>query len=169
MASFYWYENDKNRLAGELAAMKKFYPHFKLGKLSNGRLYWQGKLQPFGKGGTIWEVRLIYPNSYPYMAEDDPGWGGAIDTQLIGPKTLEDIIYALNVPIPHVYKKGSKYYVCTVSGKKYNGMRGYTNTDGAAATTACQTVAWLVKWLSLFEMCLNGELTFEEMGQDGNF
>lgn len=169
MASFYWYERDQARLAGELTAMKKFYSEFKLGKLSDGRLFWQGKLQPFGKGGTIWEVRLIYPNDYPNMA--GYGFGGSIDTQLMGPRTLEQLSDALGgIYIPHTYRDAiGKLFICTVAGKNYNGLKGRVQTGGSNATTACQTVAWLVKWLSLFEMCLNGELTFDEMAKDGNF
>jgi len=169
MASFYWYDRDPDRLRLELSAMKQCYPDFKVAKLPDGRLYYQGKLQPFGKGGTIWEVRLIYPNDYPYM--QGYGFGGSIDTILIGPKTLEQISDMLGGEyIPHTYRDGSgKLYICTVAGKNYKNLTGRVQTEGKSVTTGAQTVAWLVKWLSLFEMCLNGELSFDEMGKDGNF
>lgn len=171
MASFYWYESDKVRLAGEISAMQKFHPDFKLGKLADGRLYWQGKLQPFGKGGTVWEIRLVYSNSYPLIPADDPGWGGAIDTYLVGPMTLEQINQRIG-SIPHVYQKNNKLYICTVNGKvnEYvRGVRGYVRTGDTNATTACMTLAWATKWLSLFEMFINGEITYDEMAGDGNF
>ena len=41
-----WYESNPILLEAEKAAMVKCFPNFKLGKLDDGRLYWEGELTP---------------------------------------------------------------------------------------------------------------------------
>lgn len=41
-----WYESNPILLEAEKAAMVKCFPNFKLGKLDDGRLYWEGELAP---------------------------------------------------------------------------------------------------------------------------
>jgi len=160
-SGFYWYQRDPDLLDAEQEAMGRFFPTFQLGKLDDGsgRLYWRGKVQPFGKKGIVWDLMLIYKNGHP---RNDPGlWGGSVQVLPVEPK-LKTFAASLD-RLPHVYRekygRNEEYFICTADPK-------YVRASRTHSTTAASSLSWACKWILLFEMWLNGEVG-DELLQDG--
>lgn len=154
MRSIYWYENDPELFKAEVAAMKKYFPTFKLMKLKDGRLYWRGSVNPVGD--MNWDLMVIYDNNHPYT-DNVNQYGGSIDVFPITPK-LYDMQKALgDVAIPHVYWKNNYKdgYICTVRANEFKA--GPTQSSSAASC-----LSWACKWIAVFELWINGDIPFEE-------
>ncbi len=65
LASFFWYEVDEKLLENEKIVMEKYFPIYKLGKLNDGSLFWEGVIKPELIGNTECSLRLVYSNTYP--------------------------------------------------------------------------------------------------------
>ena len=59
-----WFELDPRRLTIERDAMGTKFPSFKLNRLPDGRLAWQGNLQ--SNRGNTYQIMIIYPETFPY-------------------------------------------------------------------------------------------------------
>jgi len=153
--SIYWYENDKELFANEVRMMQKFYPHFKLMKMKDGRLYWRGKVQPTGEGGGVWDLMVIYDNNHPYT-DGLNTYGGSIDVYPVFPHLAELQKQLGDVKIPHIYWKNDwqDAFICTVRANEFKA--------GARSSSAASCLSWACKWIVVFELWLNGDIPFEE-------
>ena len=61
----HWYERLPRRLGGEIEAMNKRFPYFKLYRTKSGILYWKGTVKPC-TSCRIYTLRLTYPSSFPH-------------------------------------------------------------------------------------------------------
>lgn len=165
--AYYWYEREPEYYEQEYKAMKNQFPQFEIYQMQDGsgRLYWQGKVQPSGPNGAVWELKLIYKNTHP-RAE---GYGGSIQILPVNPN-LRDLVEQFNLPIdperglglglPHIYRENfgrrEEYFICSADPKyfKDNGVSQVMGSTTSAAT-AC---AWACKWIILVEMWLNGDI-----------
>jgi len=136
--------------------MNKFFPSFKMYKMPDGRLYWRGKINPTGNGGSTWDLQIIYDHEHPFNINNK--YGGTIDVYPVSPK-LEDIIQKVG-SIPHVYYNSvagkKEYYICTVRPQEF---KNKALEDGMFQTSSAATcLGWACKWIVVFELWLNGNL-----------
>lgn len=166
---YYWYENEPELYQAEYQMMKEQFPQFSIYQMNDGsgRLYWQGKVQPSGPDGGVWELQLIYKNNHPHTGARE--WGGSVQILPVNPN-LEDLTKRLGRNLPHVYYDSTfgrngrgQLFICTADPR-------YVKTDGmeqvgGAVTSAASSCAWACKWIVLFELWLNGVVNddlFEE-------
>lgn len=154
--SIYWYENDPDLFANEVRMMHKHFPQFKLKKMKDGRLYWRGEVQPTGKGGIVWDLMVIYDNNHPYTDGVDT-YGGSIDVYPVTPNLYELQQKLGDINIPHVYWKNNwkEGYICTVKADQFKA----TETRSSSAASC---LSWACKWITVFELWLNGDIPYEE-------
>lgn len=170
--AFYWYQSDPELYRAEVMAMKKFFPSFTIHQLQDGsgRLYWRGKVQPAGPGGTVWDLMLIYKNDHPHASEGE--YGGSVQILPIQPR-LKDIAQQLPIDpdrglglgLPHIYRnrfgRNEEYFICTADPK-------YFKAGQNRSTSAASALSWACKWIILCEMWLNGEIS-DEVALEGNY
>jgi hypothetical protein len=151
MASFYWYERDAELLEGEKLAMKKFFPNFQFGKLSNGKLYWYGTLSPgLFKDNTPWDIQAVYQHNHPdNSSENNNYFGGSVRIYSLDPN-LDNFENSYG-RLPHtLHDEEGHVYLCTAGDKDVK--------TGQVVTSAASSISWAVKWISGFEMWVAGEL-----------
>lgn len=151
-ALVYWYERNPELYKAEIEAMRRFYPQFKLEKLSNGQLSWVGVLKPENlRPGARWYLHVVYANNHP----DNSTYGGSIRVYSIDPDL--DKKAAEVGGIPHTLRDEStgELYICAAnpSDKKVSWDH---------STTAASTLAWAAKWIAAFELWRAGDLTDSE-------
>ena len=157
LASFYWYQRDPQLYQDEVAAMKRFFPTFQLGKLSDGKLYWYGKIRPKIIGNNEWHLQLVYENNHP----DNSTYGGAIKVYVIDPD-IDVMNSELGNTIPHLLRDSrGNTYLCTARKEDVQ--------IGNVVTTAASTLTWAVKWVAVFELWLAGTITREQFAGHDNF
>ena len=144
-SNYYWYERNPGLLEGEKAVMKSSFPHFKLDKLSDGRLYWIGELKPFGDDDFTWTLMAIYDHDHP----NNNSYGGSIKVYSVEPDLNE-----LNDeagPLPHVIKDGNgNLYMCTARKEDFQA--------GNVITSASAALRWAVKWTFIVTSWLRGDI-----------
>ena len=151
LASFYWYEKDPDLLIAEKEAMRRFFPQFQLDKLSDGRLYWTGKLKTDLRRGGIWYLQALYEHNHP----QNSSFGGSVKIYSIEPD-IEDLIEKLGEQIPHLLRDSKQnVYLCTARKEDVlNGQQG--------ATSAASSLSWAAKWIAAFELWMAGDITTEQ-------
>jgi hypothetical protein len=155
LAAFHWYENDLELFNLEKTAMARFYPQFQMGKFPNGKLYWLGSLSPgLFRHNKPWLMQAVYQNNHP----NNSSYGGSIRIYALDPD-LDEISQKFGY-IPHTLRdEAGKIYLCTA------------NMDDVRAdsvvTTAASSLGWAVKWISSYELWVNGEMSKEEFGRHG--
>lgn len=149
-----WYETNPMLLEAEKAAMAKCFPHFTLGRLEDGRLYWIGELTPgvyetkFGTRKSYY-VMAVYQNNHPQQM-----MGSSVYVYLIKPD-VDDIVRECGFRPSHLlHDTAGAAYLCTTEA-------GYVQT-GSTVTTAASVLAWAVKWLLAYELVLTGDLSKEK-------
>ena len=154
-----WYETNPSLLEGEKMAMQKFFPHFTLGKLDDGRLYWIGELNPgiyetkFGVKKT-YTVMAVYQNNHPAAV-----MGSTVRVYPVLPD-VDDIINECGFRPYHLLRDSNdSLYLCTNEA-------GNVKT-GQTTTSAASVLAWAVKWLSCYELVLTGDLDKEKFNKHG--
>lgn len=149
LAHFHWYDRDKKLFKGEKAAMKRYFPQFKLDKLSDGRLFWHGPLSTDLRPRGRWYLQAVYDNNHPH----NNTYGGSVKVYAVEPD-LETLQERLGEPIPHLLKDaGGNLYMCTA--------RMEDVTTGRTVTSAASSLSWAAKWISAFELWMAGELSTE--------
>ena len=145
-----WYETNPTLLAAEKAAMAQCFPGFELGKLDDGRLYWEGELSPgvyetkFGCKRSYY-VMAVYQNNHPNQQ-----MGSSVYVYLVNPD-YEDILREYGSHPHHLLRDSAgEIYLCTTEA-------GFVQT-GNTVTTAASVLAWAVKWLLAYELVLTGDL-----------
>jgi hypothetical protein len=150
LASFYWYEDNPNLYQNEIAVMNRYFPHFRLGKLSDGRLYWHGAVQPTLLGRNKWHLQLVYENNHPNNAT----FGGSVRVYVIDPD-IDDLNAQLDGQIPHLLRdSGGNTYLCTARQEDVR--------VGNTITSAASSLTWALKWIGVFELWLGGQVTRNE-------
>lgn len=159
MSRGYWYDRLPELLSAEKRAMAQFFPQFSLGKLSDGRMYWFGSVNPRGQYGGVWTLMAIYNHDHP---SNSASFGSSVRIYPIKPE-LEDLQRAIKGRLPHVLTDSSgRYYMCT--SRRQDVASG--TTDGASSyevTSAASSLAWAIKWIWLFEGWLEGEIREEDL------
>ncbi len=61
----HWYERQPRRLGGEIDAMNKHFPNFRLYRAESGSLFWEGSVRPCSSC-DVYKLRLTYPSSFPH-------------------------------------------------------------------------------------------------------
>lgn len=156
--SFYWYENDIELFEEEKKAMNYFFPTFEIEKLSDGRYSWFGTLKPNLIGNNNWSVQAIYDHDHPH----NNSFGGSVKVYLVDPD-LDTLEENLGVTIPHTLSdsKGNKY-LCTSEDTDF-----IVTTNKTTSAASC--ILWAVKWISVFELYVGGEITYSEFAGHGKF
>jgi hypothetical protein len=157
LASFYWYENNTALLTEEKRAMSKFFPQFELAKLTDGRLYWHGYVDPgLYPDSTAWYLQAIYDHNHPH----NKSYGGSVKVYSIQPD-LDVMVRQAKIPIPHLLRDHDGHvYLCTARPEDIKA--------GNIATSAASSLAWAMKWISSFELYLAGDLALEVFGAHGS-
>ncbi|GEM_PF-1476815 len=153
-ASFYWYERDPQLYRGEVSAMQRFFPSFRLEKLSDGRLYWWGAFYPRTVNPkACWVLQALYNQNHP----DNSSYGGSIRIYTIQP-VLEDLRHQIGESIPHVLTdEFGKNYFCT--------NRTEDMKTGAVSTSAASALSWAAKWIHCYELWQAGYMTKEQFAK----
>jgi hypothetical protein len=142
-----WYERDPDLFQAEKTAMARFFPHFQLDKLDDGRLCWVGTLAPLGDEDIVWTIMAVYDQDHP---NNKSAFGTSVKVYSIDPdlNEMRDIISTL----PHVLRDPQgNLYMCT--------NRKDDSTDGSSVvTTAATSLAWAAKWTAAVTLWLNGEI-----------
>jgi len=155
-ASFYWYEREPVLFNDEKIAMKKFFPNFTLHKLTDGRLYWEGTIRPKIIGNNEWNLMLVYENNHP----SNDSWGGSVKVYSVSPD-LEQMQKDLGCAIPHLLRDSdNSIYLCTARKEDVHAAK--QEEIGGKVTSAASSLSWAVKWISVYEMWLSGEVTTSE-------
>ena len=154
LASFYWHETDRDLLEGEKTAMQQFFPQFSIIHAPDGRLAWVGTVSPglLRGGQRSYILQAVYEHDHP----NNDSYGGSIKVYSIDPE-LEDL--ASSGPIPHTLRDSAgRLYICTSRIEDFHaGARA-----GQSVTSAASAIGWAVKWLAVFELWLNGDITDAE-------
>lgn len=159
LMSNYWYDRLPELLQAEKQAMAQYFPQFKLNKLSDGRLYWVGHVNPRGEHGGVWTLMAIYNHDHP---NNKNAFGSSVRIYPVQPE-LEDLRRAIGSSLPHVLRDSSnKLYLC--SSRQQDVALGTTDGQGPyEVTSAATSLGWAVKWIWLFEGWLEGEIDTDDL------
>ena len=145
MASFYWYERNRELFESEKAAMRKFFPNFKLDKLDDGRICWIGTLNPHGSNGGTWTLMAVYDHNHPH----NNSYGGSLRVYSVKPDL--DELFKVAGNLPHVLRDANgSLYMCTARKEDID--------SGNRTTSAAKSLGWAAKWIAAVECWLNGEV-----------
>ena len=158
-----WYENNPELLEAEIAAMQRFFPQFELKKLNDGRLYWEGSVEPgiyeskFGVKKTYY-LMAVYQQNHPHQQ-----MGSSVYVYPVLP-SVEEIsreLYEKTGKNPsHLLKDSDgNLYLCTATTDSVK--------VGETVTTAASVMAWAIKWLTAFELVLTDDLEVEKFIEHG--
>ena len=133
--------------------------NFKLGKLDDGRLYWEGELAPgvyetkFGRKKSYY-VMAVYQNNHPNQQ-----MGSSVYVYLVNPD-VDELEKELRRGVPHVLKdSANEIYICTCEADNIQ--------TGSTVTTAASVLLWAVKWLLAYELVLTGDLDYKQFNTNG--
>ena len=150
-----WYEKDPVLLEAEKAAMGQAFPNFVLGKLPDGRLYWQGALNIGVMGDNVWNVLAVYDNDHPRQI-----MGSSVKVYLVEPD-IDELIDGLGWRPHHLLRDSAgQTYLCTTEAQSVKATK-------KESTSALTVLGWAVKWLMAFELVLTGDLSMEDFNAPG--
>jgi hypothetical protein len=151
--SLYWYENDPELYRLEVQAMKRPespFRHFQLRKEADGRLAWLGHITPgLLKGGQrSYALHAVYDHNHPHNSS----YGGSVKVYMLDPD-LDELSQQLR--IPHLLRdSAASVYLCTARHEDFKA--------GKVTTSAASALAWAVRWVSLFELYLSEEISYDQ-------
>lgn len=156
-----WYERDPELLEAEKIAMGRAFSNFELGKLDDGRLYWQGAVSPgiyeskFGEK-RIYHLMAVYQQNHP---EQRMGSTVFVYPLLPDAEELMEELHRKTGQYPsHILRdSNNQRYLCTAESSDVQ--------VGNTVTTAASVIGWAVKWLMAFELVLTGDLSVERFNQ----
>lgn len=149
-AAFYWYETDPELFAAEQRAMARFFPQFRLFREADGRLSWVGGIRSTNYDNLEYTLQAVYEHDHP----NNDSFGGSIKVYAVRP-ALEDLSGGQAIPHTLVDSMGH-LYICTARPEDFFAAR---RGQIGRVTTAASSIAWAAKWLTAFEMWLEGEIT----------
>lgn len=163
LAANQWYEKDPGLLEQEKVAMEMCFPHFKLDKLDDGRLYWMGELNPgiyetkYNQSRS-YTVMAVYNNNHPYQ---QMGSSVRVYPMLPDAEDLCKELYRKTGQHPFHLLRDSigERYLCTNNAEDQK--------VGSTVTTAASVLAWAVKWLMSYELVLTDDLDVKIFNQHG--
>ncbi|MDR2569509.1 MAG: hypothetical protein LBD23_04305 [Oscillospiraceae bacterium] len=145
---YYWYERDKKLLEAEKAVMRNSFPQFKLDKLADGRLYWEGQLKPLGDDDITWTLMAVYDHDHP----NNSTYGGSVKVYSVDPdlgKLQREL--SSSGGLPHVLRDGNgNLYMCTARRDDFQA--------GLVVTSASAALRWAVKWTFTVTCWLKGDI-----------
>lgn len=147
--AYQWYQMYPELWESEKEAMAQFWPDFKWGKWNDGRLYWEGIIQPgvYGNGRQKYYVMAIYNSDFPNAT-----MGGALHVIPIKP-SINEIERFLGASLHHVLRsEADGRYLCTTRSQDMHGL------DDNVYTTAAQTLGWATKWFTALELVMSGNM-----------
>ena len=149
--AYQWYDADPELLEEEKNAMRRFFPHFQLDQLDDGRLFWHGTIKTkVLNPDNSWYLQVVYQNNHP----DNSTYGGSIRVYSIDPD-LDEMHQELGM-IPHVLRDENNHIlICTARQDDFL-------ATPQESTSAASAIAWAVKWITVFELWLDGKVTTEE-------
>ena len=149
--AYQWYEDDPGLLKEEKNAMRRFFPRFTLDTLDDGRLFWHGGIKTrVLNDDNEWYLQVVYQNNHP----DNSSYGGSIRVYAIDPD-LDELFSELG-NIPHVLRvENGHLYLCTA-------RQGDFLATAEESTSAASALAWAVKWITVFELWIDGKVSTEE-------
>lgn len=148
--AYQWYELHPELWASEKEAMRQFWPDFKWGKWHDGRLYWEGYIQPgvYGNGRNKYYVMAIYNADFPRAT-----MGGALHVIPIKP-SINEIEQFLGAKLHHILPSNEDgRYLCTTTREDMHGL------SESVYTTAAQTLGWATKWFTALELVMSGNMS----------
>jgi hypothetical protein len=151
--SMFWYENDPELYRLEVQAMTRRespFRHFQLRKEEDGRLSWLGTVSPgLLKGGKrTYVLHAVYDHNHPHNST----FGGSVKVYVLDPDMDE---LSQRLKIPHLLRDSAgSVYLCTARHEDFKA--------GKVSTSAASALAWAVKWISLFELYLSDEVTYDQ-------
>lgn len=153
LASFYWYDRDPDLLKEEKEAMKEHFPYFSYTFLPDGRFAWKGKVNTGILGYKLdWQLLVAYENNHPKKGS----YGGSIKIYSLDP-SLEDLREEIG-SIPHLLTDSEgKLYLCTAELEDFK-----AGNEDEYVTSAASSIAWAIKWISVFELWLEGDINTSE-------
>jgi hypothetical protein len=159
MPSFFWYEQNPRLLEAEKTAMNRIFPQFKMDKLDDGRMYWHGDVQPL-RDGTTWNLMAVYDHSHPH----NHNYGGSVRIYTIEPD-IDKLNRDLGGTIPHLLRDGlGNLFLCTARPEDV--APGIAQRQGqhivTEVTSASSSLLAAIKWITVFELWLNGEVKDHE-------
>lgn len=158
LANFYWYERDPELYNAEIKIMNDSFSSFKIGKLDDGKLYWEGEIQPKLLGNHTYQLMLVYDNNHP----NNSSYGGSVKCYLVSPE-IEEMEEAIGRPLPHILIDSAGHkYLCTSEKENFR-----ASTDHSTSASSC--LRWAVKWIAVYELYIGGQATFEEFAGHGKF
>ncbi len=152
-SSLYWYENDPELYQLEVQAMTRRespFRNFQLRRESDGRLAWLGQVMPgLLKGGRrSYTLHAVYDHNHPHNST----FGGSVKVYMLEPD-LDELSQQLR--IPHLLRDGAgSVYLCTSRHEDFKA--------GKVTTSAASALAWAVRWISLFELYLSEEISYDQ-------
>lgn len=152
LAAYQWYQLNPQLWEAEKEAMARFWPDFTWGKWHDGRLYWDGYIQPgvYGRGDRKYYVMAIYNDDFPKAT-----MGGALHVIPIKP-SINDIEQFLGAKLHHVLSNNiDGRYLCTTTKEDMHDL------SGSRYTTAAQTLGWATKWLTALELVMSGNMSLQ--------
>ncbi len=147
-AGFYWYQRDPELYRGEREAMQRHFSQFQMETLSDGRLAWNGLVRPDNlRPGAKWYLQAVYENNHP----SNNTYGGSIKVYSVEPD-LDEISREIG-GIPHVLRDSRGHvYICTSRPEDFQASH-------QRSSTAAVAISWAVKWISVFELWMAGDVT----------
>ena len=152
LAAYQWYQANPQLWESEKEAMAQFWPDFTWGKWQDGRLYWEGVIQPgvYGNGRQKYYVMAIYNPDFPNAT-----MGGAMHVIPIKP-SINEIEQFLGASLHHVlYSNVDGRYLCTTTAQDMHGL------SERVYTTAAQTLGWATKWFTALELVMSGNMSLQ--------
>jgi hypothetical protein len=132
--------------------MRRFFPSFRMDKETDGRLSWIGQVTPGLIGPRTYTLQAVYDHAHP----SNSTYGGSIKVYSVDPDLAA---LADGASIPHtLHDSEGELYICTA--RKEDVQAG--TRAGSRVTTAAVALSWAVKWLSVFELWLNDDVSDEQ-------
>ncbi|MDR0918287.1 MAG: hypothetical protein LBM93_03430 [Oscillospiraceae bacterium] len=144
---YYWYEKDPELFESEKKAMRDSFPNFKLDKLEDGRLCWEGELTPCGEEDIHWHILAVYDNNHP----SNSTYGGSVKIYSLSPDLDELQAQVGGRGLPHILRDESGHlYMCTARKEDVDA--------GNVVTSASSSLRWAIKWTFAVTCWLNGDV-----------
>ncbi len=165
-----WYETNKRLYDAEVKLMKKRFPEAKEGRLSNGNMTWQIRMN-ISKTDAFepWTFLLIYKPDHP----NNHGYGGSIKVIPLKP-SYEELqkrvlankrrFFTSDPPVPHIV-------IDPASGIKYLCTRAEADIESGetSASSAVQVAAWAAEWALYFELSMRDNKVWNKWVDDNHF
>lgn len=162
-----WYKKNPDLFRAEVEAMYAFKPDAEYGYLEDGRFCWMLRFKPVvaDKKCRTYDVALVYDKDHPVAKVH----GSSVRAFLLSP-TLQELRQIVNNSprnpkwIPHVIVDDGEEYICTI----HKDAVGNNNLK-SGVITAATNARNLAKWITIFELGLMDQQTWDDFHKEGVF